>query len=102
MTKQDNSKPSAGSAPAAAPMAASGPSAPPVAPPLEVRGETASRDALVLVCIAVVSAAVSMMSFIQLGLSPAVSLLAGAGGWTVLMLIHKQFQKSAQIAQLRR
>jgi cyclic-di-GMP phosphodiesterase TipF (flagellum assembly factor) len=59
------------------------------------------HDGLVLLCIVIVSAAISMMLFAQFGMSLTVSAIAGAGAWAALMLIHKQVQKSAQIAQLK-
>ena len=93
--------PSAGTAAASTPAAAGAPSAPEIAPPQDARRETASRDVLVPLSIVVVSAAISMMSLIQLGMSLTNSLIAGAVGGAVLMLVHKQFQKSAQIAQLK-
>ena len=94
MRKQDNSKASAGSAPVAESPAAGG------SPP-EPKRANGPRDGLVLLCIIIVSAAISMMLFTQLGLSLPASALSGAGAWTAFMLIHKQVQKSAQIAQLK-
>jgi cyclic-di-GMP phosphodiesterase TipF (flagellum assembly factor) len=94
MRKQDNSKASAGSAPVAEPAAAGG------SPP-EPKRANGPRDGLVLLCIIIVSAAISVMLFTQFGLSLPASALAGAGAWTVFMLTHKQVQKTAQIAQLK-
>jgi cyclic-di-GMP phosphodiesterase TipF (flagellum assembly factor) len=94
MRKQDNSKASASSAPVAEPAAAGG------SPP-EPRHANGPPDGLVLLCIIIVSAAISVMLFTQFGLSLPVSALAGAGAWTAFMLIHKQVQKTAQIAQLK-
>lgn len=54
-----------------------------------------------LVCIAVVSAAIGTMLFSQFGLSIGASVGAGVGAWIVFMLLHKQVQKSAQIAELK-
>ena len=94
MRRRDNLKPSAGSAPAAEPLA-EGP-----LPPAELRA-AAPHDGLVLLCIVIVSAAISAMLFTQFGWALPISAIAGAGAWAALMLIHKHVQKSAQIAQLK-
>ncbi len=73
MRKHDNSKASAGSAPVAEPAAAGG------SPP-EPKRVDGPRDGLVLLCIIIVSAAISVMLFTQFGLSLPASALAGAGG----------------------
>ncbi len=67
----------------------------------EAKPAPARRDGFVLLCIAIVSAAIATMLFTQFGLSLPVSAIAGVGAWAVFMLIHKQVQKSAQIAQLK-
>lgn len=94
MRRRDNLKRSAGSAPVTEPVA-EGP-----LPPTEKR-TAEPHDGLVLLCIVIVSAAISMMLFTQFGMSLPVSAIAGAGAWAALMLIHKQVQKSARIAQLK-
>ena len=94
MRRRDKLKPSASSAPVAEPEAEG------ALPPTEKR-TAEPHDGLVLLCIVIVSAAISMMLFAQFGMSPSVSAIAGAGAWAALMLIHKQVQKSAQIAQLK-
>ena len=94
MRRRDNLKRSAGSAPATEPAAEV------PLPPIEKR-TAEPHDGLVLLCIVIVSAAISMMLFTQFGMSLPVSAIAGAGAWAALMLIHKQVQKSAQIAQLK-
>ncbi|WP_339082752.1 EAL domain-containing protein [Hyphomicrobium sp. ghe19] len=63
--------------------------------------EPRSRDGLIIASILIVSAAITMMSFSQLGLSMPISIAAGAVALSLLMLIHKQVQKSAQIALLK-
>lgn len=63
--------------------------------------EPRSRDGLIVASILIVSAAITMMCFSQLGLSMPISIAAGAVALSLLMLIHKQVQKSAQIALLR-
>jgi cyclic-di-GMP phosphodiesterase TipF (flagellum assembly factor) len=55
----------------------------------------------VLLCIAIVSAAICVMLFTQFGQSMPTSLGIGVGVWILFMLIHKQVQKSAQIAELK-
>ena len=110
MTKQDNSKPQPSAAPsgptapstALGPAPTSGPAAPTAAaqnpePPREPR----SRDGLVVTSIVIVAAAVAVMCRSQLGLSLPISAAAGIVTLALLMLIHKQMQKSAQIAQLK-
>jgi cyclic-di-GMP phosphodiesterase, flagellum assembly factor TipF len=94
MRRRDNLKRSAGTAPATEP-AAEGPL------PTTEKRIAEPHDGLVLLCIVIVSAAISMMLFTQFGMSLPVSAIAGAGAWAALMLIHKQVQKSAQIAQLK-
>ncbi len=115
MTKQDNSKPRTSAAPieAAAPSAlgpaptAQGP-APTGAPAAPAAVQEArsphgpkSRDGLVVASILIVSVAVSVMCLSQLGLSLPISGVMGFATLALLMLIHKQMQKSAQIAQLQ-
>ncbi|WP_177228038.1 EAL domain-containing protein [Hyphomicrobium facile] len=63
--------------------------------------EPRSRDGLIVASILIVSAAITMMCFSQLGLSMPISIAAGAVALSLLMLIHKQVQKSAQIAALK-
>ena len=94
MRRRDNLKRSAGSAPATEPAAEV------PLPPIEKR-TAEPHDGLVLLCIVIVSAAISAMLSTQFGMSLPVSAIAGAGAWAALMLIHKQVQKSAQIAQLK-
>ena len=94
MRRRDNLKRSAGSAPATEPAAEV------PLPPIEKR-TAEPHDGLVLLCIVIVSAAISAMLSTQFGMSMPVSAIAGAGAWAALMLIHKQVQKSAQIAQLK-
>lgn len=109
MTKQENSKPQAGGGPAdtAAPSPALGPA--PVGGPAAPNGPRESdgpvdakpRDNLVVGSIVIASIAVTVMSSAQLGMSLSVSVAMGAVTLALLMLIHKQMQKSAQIAQLQ-
>ncbi|WP_045836880.1 EAL domain-containing protein [Hyphomicrobium sp. 99] len=109
MTKQDNSKPQASVAPldiaapsqALGPAPLSGPAAPTTGDATETPPEQQSRDGLILVSILIVSAAIAMMCFAQIGLSLPVSLATGAVVLALSMLVHKQVQKSAQIAQLK-
>ena len=67
----------------------------------EAKRQPRWRDGFVLLCIAVVSAAISVMLFTQFGLSMPASVGAGVGAWIFFMLMHKQVQKSAQIAELK-
>ncbi|MFA5955723.1 EAL domain-containing protein [Hyphomicrobium sp.] len=108
MTKQDNSKPQANPAQSAAapsaalgPTPASGPAVPAAVQDPETPREGKSSDWFVIASIAIVSVAISVMSFSQLKLSLAISGVAGVTALALLMLIHKQMQKSAQIAQLK-
>ncbi len=109
MTKQDNSKPQANpaqsgaAAPSAAlgPAPASGPAVPAAVQDQETPREAKSSDWFVIASIAIVSVAISVMSFSQLKLSLAISGVAGVTALALLMLIHKQMQKSAQIALLK-
>ena len=94
MRRRDKLKPSASSAPVVEPEAEG-------ALPAAAKRTAEPHDGLVLLCIVIVSVAISMMLFAQFGLSPSVSAIAGAGAWSALMLIHKQVQKSVQIAQLK-
>lgn len=114
MTKQDKSKPQASVAPSdtaapspalgpapIGPTPASGPAAPSAAQTKDAPREQGSRDGLVVASILIVSAAITMMCYSQIGLSLPVSLATGAVALSLLMLIHKQVQKTAQIAQLK-
>ncbi len=109
MTKQDNSKPQASVAPAdtAAPAPAlgpaptSGPPAPAAVLEAEAPREAKSRDGLVVASILIVSLAAAVMSFSQLGLPLPISGGVGVVTLALLMLVHRQMQKSAQIAQLQ-
>src|SRR4029078_10606828 len=92
--RRDKLKPSASSAPVVEPEAEG-------ALPAAAKRTAEPHDGLVLLCIVIVSVAISMMLFAQFGFSPSVSVIAGAGAWAALMLIHKQVQKSVQIAQLK-
>lgn len=67
----------------------------------EMKRQPKRRDGFVLLCIAVVSAAIGAMLFTQFGLSMPASIGAGVGAWIFFMLMHKQVQKSAQIAELK-
>ncbi|MET0639495.1 MAG: EAL domain-containing protein [Hyphomicrobium sp.] len=109
MTKQDNSKPQAGVAPndtgtptpALGPAAANGPAVSPVVQDQEKPSESKSRDGLVVASILIVSVATSVMCYAQFGLALPISGVAGVVILALLMLIHTQMQKSAQIAQLQ-
>ncbi len=114
MTKQDKSKPQAGIAPSdtaalspavgpapIGPSPASGPAVPSAAQIKDAPREQGARDGLVVASILLVSAAITMMCYSQLGLSLPTSLAAGVVALSLLMLIHKQVQKSAQIAELK-
>lgn len=122
MTKQDNSKPQAtvapadmaasspalGSGPALGPGPAFGPSpangtpAPSAsAPSQDAPREVKSRDGLIVASIVIASLAVAVMCFAQLRQTLPVSVAVGIVTLALLMLIHKQLQKSAQIAQLK-
>lgn len=109
MTKQDNSKPQANAAlgdtaapsPALGPAPASGPATPSAILEQDAPRETKSRDGLIVASIVVISAAVGVMCFSQLGQSLPISGAAGIVTLALLMLVHKQTQKSAQIAQLK-
>ncbi|HET6390085.1 EAL domain-containing protein [Hyphomicrobium sp.] len=110
MTKQDNSKPQVSVAPTdtAAPSQALGPApaAGPAAPPTGDASdggtlEPQSRDGLIVASIVIVSAAIGMMCFAQIGLSLHVSIATGVIVLALSMLLHKHIQKSAQIAQLK-
>src|ERR1700709_749176 len=94
MGRQDNSNATSGLAPVADAVATGGPSS-------ATHRAQGRRDALVPFCIVIVSAAFSMMLFEQFGLSLPASVVAGAVAWTAFMLLHKQVQKSAQIAHLK-
>ncbi|MBS0232931.1 MAG: EAL domain-containing protein [Proteobacteria bacterium] len=109
MTKQDNSKPQAGVAPTdtAAPMAAlgpaptGGPAAPNAVHEAGPPREPKTRDGLIFASILIVSVAVSMMCLSQFGLSLPISGVVGVVTLALLMLVHKQTQKTAQIAELK-
>ncbi|MBS0269066.1 MAG: EAL domain-containing protein [Proteobacteria bacterium] len=109
MTKQDNSKPQASVAPPdiAAPSQAlgaapaTGPAAPTTDEAIETLPEPAPRDGLIVLSIVIVSAAIAMMCFTQVGLSLSVSAATGVVVLALSMLLHKQVQKTAQIAQLK-
>ena len=109
MTKQDNSKPQVSVAPPdiAAPSQALGaaPATGPAAPTTDEANETlpepAPKDGLIVLSIVIVSAAIAMMCFAQIGLSLSVSAATGVVVLALSMLLHKQVQKSAQIAQLK-
>ncbi|MBS0239747.1 MAG: EAL domain-containing protein [Proteobacteria bacterium] len=109
MTKQDNSKPQASVAPPdiAAPSqalgaaSATGPAAPTTDEAIETLPEPAPRDGLIVLSIVIVSAAIAMMCFTQIGLSLSVSAATGVVVLALSMLLHKQVQKTAQIAQLK-
>ncbi|MFT3730105.1 MAG: EAL domain-containing protein [Hyphomicrobium sp.] len=109
MTKQDNAKPQASVAPpdaapptpALGPAPTSGPAVPLAVQEQEAHREPKSRDGLIVFSIAIVSAAISVMCFSQLGLSLPISAVAGVVTLALLMLVHTQMQKSAQIAQLK-
>ncbi len=109
MTKQDNSKPQAGvtasdiAAPPAAlgPAPTSGPAAPAAVQGQEAPRERRSRDGLVVASIVIAAIAVTVMCYSQIGLALSVSGAAGIVTLALLMLIHKQTQKSAQIALLK-
>ncbi|HML27943.1 MAG TPA: EAL domain-containing protein [Hyphomicrobium sp.] len=109
MTKQDNSKPQASAAPgdtaapspALGPAPASGPATPSAIPEQDAPRETKSRDGLIVASIMIIAAAVGVMCFSQLGQPLTISGAAGIVTLALLMLIHKQMQKSAQIAQLK-
>lgn len=126
MTKQDNSKPQAsvapvdtaapspalvpgpafGPGPVPGPVPASGPPAPSAAAPSQHPSQDApreakSRDGLIVASIVIVSVAAAVMCFAQLGLTLPVAGAVGVVTLALLMLIHKQMQKTAQIAQLK-
>lgn len=109
MTKQDNPKPQAGAVPSEAPAPtaalgpapANGPAAPVAAHDGEPAGEARSRDGLIVGSIVIVSFAVAVMSYAQFGLSLPISGVMGIAALALLMLVHKQAQKTAQIAQLK-
>jgi len=94
MRRQDNPKPSAGAPPKVEPVAAG-------APLPDPRRASGPRDGLVLLSILIVSVALSVMLFTQFGLALPFATMAGAGACAIFLLIHKQVQKSAQIAQLK-
>jgi len=119
MTKQDNSKPqasvdqldaaapsqalsqtigqAAGPAPMPGPIAgpSSGPGMSSTGQVNDAPREHRSRDGLIVVSILIVSAAITMMCISQLGLSMPISVATGIVALSLLMLIHKQVQKSA-------
>ena len=109
MTKQDNSKPQvsvalddiAAPSQALGPAPAAGPVAPTTGDASDGPLEPHSRDGLIVASIIIVSAAIAMMCFAQIGLSLNVSLATGAIVLALSMLLHKYVQKSAQIAQLK-
>ncbi len=109
MTKQDNPKPQAGAVPSEAPAhtaalgpaPANGPAAPVAAQDGEQAREPKSRDGLIVGSIVIVSFAVAVMCFAQFGLSLPISGVMGIAALALLMLVHKQAQKTAQIAQLK-
>jgi len=98
MRRQDESKPSTAPATAGPPAGETAAKSEPVE---EAKRQPRWRDGFVLLCIAVVSAAISVMLFTQFGLSMPASVGAGVGAWIFFMLMHKQVQKSAQIAELK-
>ncbi len=109
MTKQDISKPQASVAPpdiappsqALGPAPATGPAAPTTDEANDAPPEPSPRDGLIVLSIVIVSAAIAMMCFAQIGLSLSVSAATGVVVLALSMLLHKQVQKSAQIAQLK-
>lgn len=98
MRRQDETKPSAASATTGAPVAEVAPKPDATTEP---KRETAQRDGFVLVSIVVVSAAIGTMLYSQFALPLGMSIGAGIGAWMLFILIHKQVQKSAQIAELK-
>jgi cyclic-di-GMP phosphodiesterase, flagellum assembly factor TipF len=109
MTKQDNPKPQAGAVPSEAPAQtvalgpapANGPASPVAAHDGEPAREPKSRDGLIVGSIAIASFAVAVMCFAQFGLSLPISGVMGIAALALLMLVHKQAQKTAQITQLK-
>jgi cyclic-di-GMP phosphodiesterase, flagellum assembly factor TipF len=109
MTKQELPKAPAGPAPGNAVVP------PPSAVPQPVAGAAASdtpasqngasepksRDALIFVSSVIASVAAGVMAFSQLKLGLPLAGAAGIVTLALLVLIHKQMQKSAQIAQLK-
>lgn len=94
MRRQDNPKPSVGASPKVEPVAA-GEALP------EPRRASGPRDGLVILSIVIVSVALAVMLYTQFGLALPLAAMAGAGACAIFLLIHKQIQKSAQIAQLK-
>ncbi|WP_210269839.1 EAL domain-containing protein [Hyphomicrobium methylovorum] len=91
MRRQDSPKPSA---------AIEAPAESRVDPVIEPK-KAAPRDGFVLCCILVVSVALATMLYSQFGFTFPAASIAGACAWAIFMLIHKQVQKSAQIAHLK-
>lgn len=110
MRRQDETKPSAAPATSGAAGAPGAQSAPHTPGPdvaskpdaaAEPKKESGLRDGFVLLSIVVVAAAIATMLYAQFGLPLGASIGAGVGAWMLFMLIHKQVQKSAQIAELK-
>jgi cyclic-di-GMP phosphodiesterase TipF (flagellum assembly factor) len=93
MRRQDNSKPPAVTAPDMEQAAEA-------RQPIAAKRSSRPNDALVLLCILIVSAAAATMLFVHAGVSVPAAALAGAGVWMALMLVHRHVQKSARIAHL--
>jgi cyclic-di-GMP phosphodiesterase TipF (flagellum assembly factor) len=98
MRRRDESKSSTAPATAGPPA---GEAAAKPEPVEQAKRRRAPRDGLVLASIAIVSAAIGVMLYTQFGLSMVASLVAGVSAWILFMLMHKQVQKSAQIAELK-
>lgn len=98
MRRQDESKSSTATTPAGA---AAGEPVDKSAPAEEAKRRSVPRDGFVLLCIAVVSAAIGVMLYAQFGLSLAAAAGSALGAWAVFLLLHKQRQKSVQIADLK-
>ena len=108
MIKQGNSKPQTGVAPSNTTGSASLGPAPTrgLATQAAVQDRDAprklkSRDGLIVASIVIDSIASSVMCFFQLELSLPISGAAGIVMLALLMLVHKQMQKSAKIVQLK-
>ncbi len=100
MKKRESSKPLAGSAPVV-PPATEGPSQVPARKTLGRARTARSRDNLVLLSMSIVTVALGAMLYIHFGIPATAAILYGFGAWAVFMLIHRQVQKSGEIALLR-
>lgn len=60
-----------------------------------------ARDGIVLVCMTIVAAAIAAMLYAQFALTMPAAAACGGVAWAVFLLMHKNVQKSRQVAHLK-